>query len=173
MLTVIGLAAAVVGALAAAIASSAKRHVTFYRTEQGREPLFEILQDAKFQPVNQTFTVRDGAGKVIGLFRKNVFTNILRRKWVATTPSGATIFVAKEDSVLLSLLRRLLGPFFGLLRAHFVFTRSTSDTVVGEFNRKLSLLDRYVLDLTRDPKRQIDRRLALAMGVILDSGERR
>jgi hypothetical protein len=45
--------------------------------------------------------------------------------------------------------------------------------VVGEFNRKFTLLDRYVLDLTRDSARALDRRVAVAMGVMLDTGERR
>ena len=45
--------------------------------------------------------------------------------------------------------------------------------MIGEFNRKLTLLDRYVLDLTADRERVFDRRIALALGVMLDTGERR
>jgi hypothetical protein len=45
--------------------------------------------------------------------------------------------------------------------------------VIGEFNRKFTILDRYVLDLTADPGRNLDRRIALALGVMLDTGERR
>jgi hypothetical protein len=45
--------------------------------------------------------------------------------------------------------------------------------VFGEFNRKFTLLDRYVLDLSLDPDRTFDRRFALALGVMLDTGERR
>jgi hypothetical protein len=44
---------------------------------------------------------------------------------------------------------------------------------VGEFNRKFTILDRYVLDLSRDSARALDRRVAVAMGVMLDTGERR
>jgi hypothetical protein len=44
---------------------------------------------------------------------------------------------------------------------------------VGEFNRKFTLLDRYVLDLSQDSGRALDRRVAIAMGVMLDTGERR
>jgi len=35
------------------------------------------------------------------------------------------------------------------------------------------LLDRYVLDLKADRARELDRRVALALGVMLDTGERR
>ena len=170
----LGLVVGFVGASVCAILVSAKRHVTFYRDASKKERLMEILQDAKFQPITMTFTVRDAQGKVLALIRKNIFTNILRKRWWCVSPDGKrTLFVAKEDSVLLSLLRRLLGPFFGLLRAQFIFTRGTTNSVFGEFNRKFTLLDKYVVDLSRDNRRQFDRRLALAMGIMLDSGERR
>jgi hypothetical protein len=47
------------------------------------------------------------------------------------------------------------------------------ETVLGELNRKFTLFDKYVLDLTHDPQRTLDRRVALALGVMLDTGEGR
>jgi hypothetical protein len=35
------------------------------------------------------------------------------------------------------------------------------------------LLDRYVLDLSADTARAFDRRVAVALGIMLDTGERR
>ncbi|MDH5639457.1 MAG: hypothetical protein OEZ04_13305, partial [Nitrospinota bacterium] len=92
-----------------------------------------------------------------------------------TTPNGAPLFTAIEDSGLKSILRRLLGPLFGLLRTNFLFLKGDGafNECLGEFNRKLSLTDKYVLDLTADRKKEIDRRLAVAMAVMLDTGERR
>ena len=66
----------------------------------------------------------------------------------------------------------VLGPLFGLLRTNFLLV-GADGAVLGEFNRKFTLLDRYVLDLTADPERLLDRRVALALGVMLDTGERR
>jgi len=40
-------------------------------------------------------------------------------------------------------------------------------------NRKFTILDRYVLDLTVDKEHRLDRRIALALGILLDTGERR
>jgi len=54
-----------------------------------------------------------------------------------------------------------------------VLVRGEHAEVFGEFNRKFTLLDRYVLDLSADPARTFDRRVALALGVMLDTGERR
>jgi hypothetical protein len=81
--------------------------------------------------------------------------------------------MAIEDSMILSLLRRVLGSLFGLLRTNFLLVRGTDEEVFGEFNRKYTVLDRYLLDLTADPARVFDRRVAVSLGVMLDSGERR
>jgi uncharacterized protein YxjI len=170
-------ALAVIGAIVALIAVgvglSAKRHVTFYRDQSKRDKLLEVLQDRKWQPITATYTVRDRAGRTLALLWKNYLYNIIRKRWYVKGPDGTTLYVAKEDSIILSLLRRLLGPLFGLLRTNFIIVRNGTEDVVGEFNRKFTLLDRYVLDLKADGARALDRRVALALGVMLDTGERR
>ena len=86
------------------------------------------------------------------------------------------MLIAREDSLLLSLLRRFLGPMLGILRANFILVVPQSDNTEktrGEFNRNFTLFDRYVLDLSRDRPRMVDRRLAIALGVLLDTGENR
>ncbi len=88
-------------------------------------------------------------------------------------PDGTVLYMAKEDSIILSLLRRLVGPLLGFLRTNFIICRGDSDEVIGEFNRKFTILDRYVLDLKADRTRSLDRRVGLALGVMLDTGERR
>jgi uncharacterized protein YxjI len=152
---------------------SVKRHVTFYRDQSKRDRLLEVLQDRKWQPIKATYTVRDAQGQTLALFWKNYLYNMFRKRWQVMLPDGSPWFMAKEDSVILSLLRRVLGPLYGLLRTNFIFVQGASDDVIGEFNRKFTILDRYVLDLKADPQRQLDRRVALALGVMLDTGERR
>lgn len=157
------------------IALSVKRHVTFYRDESKRERLLDILQDKKFQLITRTFTVRDARGRPLARLGKNWLFNVIRKRWYvwAPGPDRRLLFLAKEDSVILSLLRRFLGPLFGLLRTNFIFLPAGTEDVIGEFKRKLTILDRYVLDMTADPQRLMDRRIAVALGVMLDTGERR
>ena len=88
-------------------------------------------------------------------------------------PGGEPLALAIEDSIVLSLLRRVIGTFFGFLRTNFVLIRGRDAEIFGEFNRKFTLLDRYVLDLSGDTARTFDRRVAVALGVMLDTGERR
>ena len=148
------------------------RHVTVFRDESRRETLLRILQDQRFAALTRTYTVLSASGETLARLRKRYLYNILRKRWDVLDASGATLAGAIEDSVILSLLRRVLGPLFGILRTNFVLLGPAGD-VVGEFNRKFTLLDRYVLDLSGDPERTIDRRVALALGIMLDSGERR
>jgi uncharacterized protein YxjI len=171
----LGVAATVAGAVVAGMAVAAKRHVNFYRDLSRTERLLAVLQDSKFQPITATYTVVDRAGEPLARLSKNMFTNILRRRWRCTRPDGTPICVAHEDSIILALLRRFLGPMFGLLRTNFVIVAGpdADGPVLGEFNRKFTLFDRYVLDMQADAVRSLDRRVALALGVMLDSGERR
>jgi len=154
-------------------AASKKRHITFYRDENKHERLLEIRQDNKLQVVVATYTVRDARGEPIARLRKNYLYNLLRKRWEIRTLADQLAFLVKEDSIILSLLRRVLGPMYGLLRTNFIFCGADGRSVLGEFKRKMTILDRYALDLKRDRHRKLDRRLALAMGVMLDTGERR
>jgi len=169
----IAVLAIVFGGLVLAIVISPKRHTTFYRDASKRDRLLEVLQDKKWQPITRTYTVRDFRGRPIAKLAKNYLYNMFRKRWYIYDPAGRLMYVAKEDSIILSLLRRFLGPLFGFLRTNFIILKPDSEDVVGEFKRKFTILDRYVLDMSADPERRMDRRIALALGVMLDTGERR
>ena len=149
-----------------------RRHVTIYRDDSRREVLLRIQQDQRIAALVRTYTLTLGDGTPLARLWKSYLHNLVRKRWTITDPTGALVAIALEESIVLSLLRRVLGPLFGLLRTNFVFLRPDGD-VLGEFNRKFTLLDRYVVDLSADADRALDRRIALAMGIMLDTGERR
>jgi uncharacterized protein YxjI len=163
---------AVVAALAAVVlvgaALARKRHVTFYRDESRRERLLEIEQDHKLFLVRHTYTVRDPEGRPLAVLGKNLFTDILRKRWTCDAAGGQRLCVAKE-AIGHAIVSRLLGKLFPM---NFVF-HLPDGAVAGQFNRRFTLLERYVLDLSADGARRLDRRLALALGIMLDTGERR
>lgn len=154
-------------------ALSKERHVTFYRDERRAEAVLRVHQDSKWQVIVRTYTVRDEKGRLLAHFSKNHLYNIFRKRWDVRGVRRELLFAAREDSIILSLLRRFLGPLFGFLRTNFVFQAPGSDRTLGEFRRKMTILDRYVLDMSEDAQRTVDRRVALALGVMLDTGERR
>jgi uncharacterized protein YxjI len=151
-----------------------KKHVTIYRDDTRSEVLLRVFQHNKIQLLKATFVVTTPEREELAWLEKKLVRSILRKQWDCYTDEGAPLAVIKEDSIILSLLRRLMrGSFFGLLRTNFIFLTPDEETVFGEFNRAYTILDRYVLDLSGDPDRKFDRRIALAMGVLLDTAEGR
>ncbi len=159
-------------AAVAAMALSKKRHITVYRDDSKFEVLLRVWQDDKIQLLTACYTVTDPQGAPLAFITKKTLHNILRKRWYCRDGDAEPLFTAKEDSMILSLLRRFLGSFFGLLRTNFIIY-DRSGNILGEFNRRMTILDRYVMDMSSDSLRTVDRRVALAMGVLLDTGEKR
>src|SRR5207247_4329677 len=107
--------------------------------------------------LTRTYTIVTAAGEPLAKLRKTYLHNVIRKRWYVLSPTGATLALAIEDSMVLSLLRRGLGPFFGFLRTNFVFVRGQGAEVFGEGNRKVTLLGRDVLGLSADSARTTDR----------------
>jgi uncharacterized protein YxjI len=162
-----------IGGLVVALWMNPKRHVTFYSDEAMTVPVLKAFQDQRFVLLTATYSVTTGEDAPLAKLEKNHIHNILRKKWVVYRPDGAIWAVAREDSILLALLRRFLGTFYGLLRTNFIICRGDSEDVIGEFNRKLAIRDHYALDMSADGGRHLDRRVAAALGVLLDTGESR
>lgn len=154
-----------------------KRHIAFYADESKERLLLQVRQDQKFQVPCATYTVLDPEGRRLARMEKNYLYDIFRKRWnVRDADSGKLLWIAREDSLMRSVLRRFLGSLYGFLRTNFVYIVPEPDGIEvarGEFNRQFTLFDRYVLDLTADRPRRIDRRLAVALGVLLDTGESR
>ncbi len=134
-------------------------------------PVLSLSQDTKM-PWERRFTLFDEWGQPVAQFKKNQFSNFLRRRWRIFTPGGELICEAVEDTWVRSIARRLFGTFWGLLKTDFYFYDSYG-VLLGYYTRRWTLLDRYVLDLRADPWRRLDRRVALGAGILLDTGERR
>lgn len=162
-------------AIIAAFFIGPRRHIYFYTDDRKGDVLLTVTQDAVIQFPSTEFTLHDPAGNILATFRKNRFTDFLRKRWWVADPSGALILVAREDSIILSLLRRLTGLIVDLavFRTNFVLYAPDQERVLGEFNRKMTIFDRYTLDMSEDADCSVDRRVALALGVLLDTGEGR
>jgi predicted Zn finger-like uncharacterized protein len=169
---IIGVVLGLVVGVTAAAALYPKKHVRFYRDESRQELMLEVLQDQVFAIITATYTVLDAQGEVLAYLRKNHLYDILRKRWVVLRADGSVWALAKEDSILLSLLRRAVGVLYGVLRTNFIIVTEEGGHL-GAFNRQFTLLDRYVLDLSPDTEAYLDRRVGLALGVMLDTGEKR
>jgi hypothetical protein len=149
------------------------RHLTIYDDEAMRSPKLVVRQLREFRWFKARYKVELPGGEQLAWLEKNYLYDILRKRWTIANPDGSLIGMAEEESIILALLRRFLGTLFGLLRINFVIYLGNRQRKVGEFNRRMTLFDKYALDLRADPQRLFDRRLAISLGAMLDTGERR
>lgn len=112
-------------------------------------------------------------GTVIGSLQKVFGASLLRSTWQIMDADANVVATAHEKSQFLALLRRVWGwipvigeiPFF----IPFDFSILVGDRQVGSYRRIWSLRDRYVMDLSGDIERHIDRRVAVAFAIALDA----
>lgn len=147
------------------------RDITIYTDETETVPVLRVTQENKLA-LYRRYAIHDAMGNLIAEARRNTIASVFRRRWKVYTPSDGMICLVEEDSLMLALLRRWLGSFWGLLRTNFDF-RLPDGHRVGEFNRKLAIIDSYFLDLRQDPWYLLDRRVCLAMAILLDTAEGR
>jgi len=131
------------------IKNEVKYFTSFFKSDKDIwwEPEFEIKEDSKFQIINKTYTMINSEKEVICKFRKNMFTDIFRKKWHMNF--NWKHIEIKEDSVILSLLRRFM-PYGNLIRTNFIFTDIETQEILWTFKRKFELFDNYSLDLSND-----------------------
>lgn len=141
-----------------------KRHVTVYRDDTMTEILVNIIAEKTYAPINPRYTVADAEGVCLARLSKNRLFDLFRERWYVNGPEGELLYTVKEDSLPRALLRRWIGPLIGVMRANFIIVPGDgrNDEAIGEFDTQ-----RTLLDLTRDPSRKLDRRLALAIGIML------
>lgn len=147
------------------------RPIEIFTDDRRTWRILAITQDNKIG-LTRNFTLYDCLGNEVARFRRMMLPSIFRVTWRVETPRGEPITRVREDSLPRALLRRYLGPLYGLLRTNFNF-EYPNGSVYGKFDRKFTLTDQYLLDLRGDPSRSIDRRVTLAMAILLDTGERR
>ncbi|HOO56853.1 MAG TPA: zinc ribbon domain-containing protein [bacterium] len=147
-----------------------KRHIMIYTDRNENNMVMKLLQDQVFQIVYKWFTLVDEHGNTLARFRRNNFISLLRRSWDIFAPDGTMIAQVAEDSWGKALFRRF-GPFGDFFKTDFIIT--VGEQVIGTFVRKLTIADKYVLDMSGDPQKRLDRRVALALGILLDTAEAR
>jgi hypothetical protein len=102
--------------------------------------------------------------------------SLLRSTYLLFDADGNETAKARERSLAVALIRRLIGlvPFIGgftdwiPIPYHFDFVRD--ETVLGTHQRvAFKFRDTYVIDMSGDPDRSIDRRMILAIAVGMDA----
>jgi uncharacterized protein YxjI len=152
-----------------------KEDIRFFADEQESQELFRIKARSIFDTGGARYDVTDASGGAIGvlehLFRKSLF----RSTWRVSEASGGEVAIAQERSLPMAIARRLVDfvPYGEWVPIPYNFDLVMDGRVIGHLNRKFQLRDRYVLDLSGDHDRKLDRRLGIALAVGLDALQNR
>ncbi len=147
-----------------------KEDIRFYVDESQTEELFRIKARALME-FGGRYDVTTPAGERVGVLEKVFRASLLRSTWRILDANEQELAIAKERSVPLAILRRLVDaiPYGDFIPVVFHFTIAAGETHLGDLNRRLGIRDTYDLDLSPDTTRVIDRRLAITLGIALDA----
>ncbi|MGH3112293.1 MAG: hypothetical protein ACRDOP_02365, partial [Gaiellaceae bacterium] len=117
--------------------------------------------------VGGRYDVMTPAGEPIGVLQRRLAQTLFRTTWTILDADEQTVAEVPEASTARAVLRRVAQVFDVPILYHFSIV--VEGRQVGEVRRVLSLRDRYVMTLGDDFDRRIDRRLAVALLVVLDA----
>jgi hypothetical protein len=148
-----------------------RESITVWKTETKDSTLFTIMAE-KVLDVHGRYFIRDGKGRDIGYLRKNFRASLLRSTWGVYDMSDTLLFEAKEKNLTIAIVRRIAGlvpvDFVELLQQlpiRFYFEKD--GMLVGHHRRLRGIRDKYEIEVTEELK-DVDRRLLLALGLLLD-----
>ncbi len=114
--------------------------------------------------ISPTFdVVETPSNEKAGSLKRKGLKSILKDEWEIYDAGGMLIGKVEEDSTLMAILRRFLTNLIPQ-KYHFI----VGGQVVGSFQQHFNPFTyRATMDLSADTGRRLDRRIALAVGILL------
>jgi uncharacterized protein YxjI len=152
-----------------------KEDIRFYADESQSQELFRIAARSWLDTGSSRYDVVAVDGERLGVLH-HTLKSIHRTTWSIQDASEQQIAIARERSHVGAIGRRLIDfvpDIGGLIPIPYNMDILIDDRVVGHLNRKFKLRDEYVLDLSADEERRIDRRVGIALAIALDTLQNR
>lgn len=143
-----------------------REDLRFFADESESVELFRV-KARQVVDVGGRYDVTTPAGERIGVLQRRLAQTLLRTTWAILDADEGALAEVTESSMPRAVLRRVAEIFDVPILYHF--TILVEGRQVGEVRRVLTLRDRYVMTLGGDVDRRIDRRLAVALLVVLDA----
>jgi uncharacterized protein YxjI len=153
-----------------------KEEIRFFADEAETEELFQIKARSWLDTGGSKYDVVDAQDGNVGLLEHVFGKSLFRSTWRISATEGEEVATARERSQVLAIVRRLIDfvpDVGGLIPIPYNFDILAGEQVLGKMDRKFQLRDRYVLDLSGDPDKKLDRRLAIALAIGLDTLQNR
>ena len=147
-----------------------KEDIRFFRDESETEELFRIKARAVME-LAARYDVTAPDGERIGVLGKVFGRSLFRSTWTVLDAQEQQLAVASERSQFWAIVRRVIDvvPYGDFVPIVFHFRIDDGDRHLGELTRAIGMRDLFVLDLSGDHERTIDRRLAIALAIALDA----
>jgi uncharacterized protein YxjI len=153
-----------------------KENIRFYADEAEKQELFHIQARSWLDTGGSRYDVVDAQDGKIGVLAHVFGKSLLRSTWSVSNAADEEVPVARERSQVMAILRRAIDfvpDYGGLIPIPYNFDILAGERVIGKMDRKFKLRDQYVLDLSNDPGKTLDRRLAIALAIGLDTLQNR
>ena len=148
-----------------------KEEIRFFADEGESQELFHVKARSWLDTGGSKYDVVDAQEGQIGLLEHLFKQSLFRSTWRISNAQEQEVATAQERSLPLAVLRRVIDfvpDYGGLIPIPYNFDILAGGQVVGRMDRKFKLRDQYVLDLSGDPDKTLDRRLAIALAIGLD-----
>jgi uncharacterized protein YxjI len=147
-----------------------KEDIRFFADENEARELWRIKARSLME-FGGRYDVTTPEGEKIGVLGKVFGKSLLRSTWSIMDANEQELAVAKERSVPVAILRRVIDavPYGDFIPIPFHFTIDDGERHIGDLNRRFGVRDTYDLDVSGDSERRIDRRLAVSLGIALDA----
>jgi hypothetical protein len=152
-----------------------KEDIRFYADEGETQELFGIKARSILDFGGSRYDVLEGEER-IGLLWHKFRESLIRTAWHVGGPDEQEIAIARERSAAGAIARRVVDfvPYVGgYIPIPYNFEILIDGEVAGGMDRKFKVRDQYVLDLSGDREKRLDRRLAVALAVGLDTLQNR
>jgi uncharacterized protein YxjI len=152
-----------------------KEDIRFYADEGESEELFRIKARSMLDIGGSRYDIFAGEENIGRLWHK-FGESLFRTTWHVDGPQEEEVAIARERSTAAAVARRVVDfvPYVGeFVPIPYNFEILMNGDVIGGMDRKFKLRDQYVLDLSGDRDRKLDRRLAIALAVGLDTLQNR
>ncbi|MFX0181804.1 MAG: hypothetical protein ACFE95_01880 [Candidatus Hodarchaeota archaeon] len=166
-----------------------KTHLHVYTGDPKTSPEIMTMKDNASFDSWANFDILDNeTNQNLGNAKRNFWSSIIRENWTIRDGTGKVVGRVKARSLIISLIRNIrwiVGwiPIISgvvelmswLIRLQFdlYLVQEGKDVKVGEFNRRVTIGDKYILDMSADSQRIFNRKFAVALAVLLDSAEQR
>jgi len=152
-----------------------REDIRFYGDEGETQELFRIAARSVLDIGGSRYDVLAG-GERIGFLWHKFKESLIRTTWHVGGPNEEELALARERSLVGAVLRRVIDfvpEYGGWIPIPYNFDFLVDGNVVGRMDRKFKLRDQYVLDLSGDTDRKVDRRVAIALAIALDALQNR